>query len=165
MQITGFEEHDHATCVGNGLHAVEAACAKQGLRFTKTRRRVLEILLQGHRAMGAYDILGVLTQEGYAAQPPVVYRALDFLVSNGFAHKVQKLNAYVACTHPDNTHTPVFLICTECQTVAETTVSLKSALGTAASDVGFEITSTTVEAEGVCPACTTPRTDLKAAKS
>jgi Fur family zinc uptake transcriptional regulator len=153
METVGFQRHDHTACVGSGLRAAEETCAAKGLRLTKGRRRVLEILLQEHRAMGAYDILRILSEEGFAAQPPVVYRALDFLVLNGFVHKVQKLNAYVACAHPRDTHPPIFLICRGCNTVGETAASLKSTLGAAAKSLGFVIESTVVEAEGLCPDC------------
>ncbi|MCP4206679.1 MAG: transcriptional repressor [Shimia sp.] len=153
MQTVGFENHDHTVCVGVGMKAAEDVCAAQGLRLTKGRRRVLEILLQEHRAMGAYDILGMLSDEGFASQPPVVYRALDFLVANGFAHKIQKLNAYIACAHPGDSHTPVFLICRACETVAETAAPLQSTLGEAAEKIGFKIETTIVEAEGMCPRC------------
>ncbi len=153
MQTVGFGQHDHSACMGGGMKAAEDACTAQGLRLTKGRRRVLEILLQEHRAMGAYDILGLLSDEGFASQPPVVYRALDFLVANGFAHKIQKLNAYIACAHPGDSHTPVFLICRSCKTVAETAASLKSTLGEVADKIGFKIETTIVEAEGMCPTC------------
>ncbi len=153
MSTVGFIAHDHASCVGGGLQAAEAGCAAQGLRLTKGRRRVLEILLQEHRAMGAYDILGLLADDGFGAQPPVVYRALDFLVEHGFAHKIQKLNAYVACSHPGDDHAPVFLICRECNTVAETSASLRTPLEHAAEALDFRIETTVVEAEGLCPSC------------
>ena len=153
MHDIGFENHDHAVCMSGALDAAEAACAAQGLRLTKGRRRVLEILLQEHRAMGAYDILGLMADEGYGAQPPVVYRALDFLVGNGFAHKIEKLNAYIACMHPGDDHAPVFLICRDCGAVAETGMSMKNSLGAAAEKVGFTIETTVIEAEGLCPAC------------
>lgn len=103
--------------------------------------------------MGAYDILGLLSEEGFASQPPVVYRALEFLTGNGFVHKIQKLNAYIACTHPQDDHAPVFLICRGCETVAETGISMRASLGAAAKDVGFQIETTVVEAEGLCPTC------------
>ncbi len=153
LDSIGFEHHDHSTCMGDALESAEQTCSSKGLRLTKGRRRVLEILLQEHRAMGAYDILGLLAEEGFRAQPPVVYRALDFLVGNGFAHKIEKLNAYVACMHPGDDHSPVFLICRNCGTVAETTASLRASLGQAADQMGFVIEATVVEAEGLCPKC------------
>ena len=153
MEEIGFRRHDHAACREDAMRAAETACAARGLRLTESRRRILEILLQEHKAMGAYDILGLLTREGYGAQPPLVYRALDFLVEHGFAHKIERLNAYIACMHPGDDHAPVFLICRKCGKVAETSMPMKSGLGAAASAVGFQIESTVIEAEGLCPTC------------
>ncbi|MEP1768125.1 MAG: transcriptional repressor [Sulfitobacter sp.] len=149
-----FGRHDHATCVSDGLAAAEARCAGSGLRFTPVRRRVLEILLQQHRALGAYAILDKLREDGFGSQPPVAYRALDFLVTNGLAHKIERLNAFIACGHPNHSHTPAFMICRLCDAVAETHSSpARGALGEAARISGFRIERTVVEAEGVCPDC------------
>jgi Fur family zinc uptake transcriptional regulator len=150
----GFTEHNHGACVSDALLAAETLCAEGGQRFTPVRRKVLEILLQEHRALGAYVILDRLREEGFGSQPPVAYRALDFLVSNGLAHKIERLNAFIACSHPNHTHTPAFMICRVCDSVAETQSSpARGALGDAARATGFKIERTVVEAEGVCPAC------------
>ena len=93
----GFSRHDHSACVNDTIAAAEARCNAEGLRFTPVRRKVLEILLQEHRALGAYIILDKLREDGFGSQPPVAYRALDFLVANGFAHKIERLNAFIAC--------------------------------------------------------------------
>ncbi|MEY1557350.1 transcriptional repressor [Yoonia sp. R2331] len=150
----GFEKHDHAACVGQALKAAETRCAAEGLRLTPVRRKVLEILLQEHRALGAYTILDLLRDAGFGSQPPVAYRALDFLAENGFVHKIERLNAFVACAHPGEAHSPAFMICRLCDAVAEAqSAPAKGALGDAARAAGFQIEKTVVEAEGVCPAC------------
>ena len=150
----GFAHHDHTTCVVDGLSAAEARCSNEGLRFTPVRRKVLEILLQEHRALGAYVILDRLRDEGFGSQPPVAYRALDFLVTNGLAHKIERLNAFIACAHPHEPHAPAFMICRLCEAVAEAQSSpARGALGAAARATGFRIERTVVEAEGVCPSC------------
>lgn len=150
----GFAQHDHAACVSDTLAAAEARCASDGLRFTPVRRKVLEILLQEHRALGAYVILDKLRDDGFGSQPPVAYRALDFLVANGLAHKIERLNAFIACVHPSRSHTPAFMICRLCDAVAETqSTPARGALGDAARATGFRIERTVVEAEGVCPSC------------
>ena len=137
------------------MSAAEARCAAENIRFTPVRREVLEILLQAHRAMGAYDILDRLRESGFGSQPPVAYRALDFLVAHGFAHKIERLNAFIACAHPGAAHAPAFMICRICDAVAEArAVTPTDALGAAANAAGFRIERTVVEAEGVCPACT-----------
>ncbi|MFK7880432.1 Fur family transcriptional regulator [Roseobacter sp.] len=150
----GFTHHDHGACVSDTLSAAEARCAADGLRFTPVRRRVLEILLQDHRALGAYAILDRLREGGFGSQPPVAYRALDFLVANGLAHKIERLNAFIACVHPSHAHSPAFMICRLCDAVAEAQSSpARGALGEAARATGFRIERTVVEAEGICPAC------------
>jgi Fur family zinc uptake transcriptional regulator len=150
----GFQKHDHASCIDDALACADNHCKQKGLQFTKTRRRVLEILLQEHKAIGAYDILSHLTHEGLGSQPPIVYRALEFLVTNGFVHKIEKLNAYAACAHPGEAHSPVFMICRDCDCVVETqTEPLIDFLGTTAKTAGFHIERTVIEAEGLCPSC------------
>lgn len=149
-----FDRHNHAGCIADALREAEARCAARNLQFTRVRRRVLEILLQEHRALGAYDILAVLARDGLGSQPPVAYRALDFLVQNGLAHRIERLNAYAACARPDQDHVPAFLICRACKAVAETETGLQQGrLGVAARAAGFSIERVVVEAEGLCPAC------------
>lgn len=149
-----FDRHNHAGCIADALREAESRCAARNLLFTRVRRRVLEILLQEHRAMGAYDILAVLARDGLGSQPPVAYRALDFLVQNGLAHRIEGLNAYAACTRADHDHVPAFLICRRCKAVAETETGLEQGrLGATARDAGFTIERVVVEAEGLCPAC------------
>ena len=154
MDPIGFEHHDHTACITSGVAAVDEQCRQNGLQLTPVRRRVLEILLHQHCAIGAYDILDKLREEGLGSQPPVAYRALDFLVKNGFAHKIEKLNAFTACTCPGEDHSPAFLICRVCGSVAEALANPdKGRLARTAQDAGFTIERIVVEAEGVCPNC------------
>jgi Fur family zinc uptake transcriptional regulator len=154
MEIKGFEEHDHDACISGGIEQVAAQCAEQGLQLTPVRKRVMEILLSKHKAMGAYEVLDHLREEGLGSQPPVAYRALDFLVSNGFAHRIERLNAFIACANPGERHSPSFLICTGCSSVVEAPVFRAArALRNAASEIGFDVENITIEAEGTCPNC------------
>lgn len=154
MPHTGFASHDHDHCIADTMAAAEAHCAREKLQFTKVRRRVLELLLREHKALGAYQILERLGAEGLGSQPPVAYRALDFLGRIGFVHKIEKLNAYVACSQPGDTHAPAFMICRLCDAVAEATdCPDQGSLAQAAQTAGFTIEKTVVEAEGLCPDC------------
>ncbi len=149
-----FTAHDHAHCAGDGLARAELLAADRGLRLTPVRRRTLEILLEAHRALGAYDVLERLARDGFGNQPPVAYRALDFLVEQGLAHRVARLNAFAACMHPGRAHAPVFLICRQCSRVAEAEADpVAQAVATAAGAEGFTVERLTVEALGLCPAC------------
>lgn len=150
-----FAPHDHSFCRASAMARAEKLCAAQGLRLTDLRRRVLGVLLNDHRAMGAYDILDVLAAEGMRAQPPTVYRALEFLTDAGLAHRVHMLNAFVACDQAGDDHQPAFLVCKDCHGVSETSVEGGAdALGIGRSDaVGFRAAMAVVEIPGQCPTC------------
>ena len=147
---SGFARHDHGFCIRAAMEAAEARVAERRLRMTPVRRRVLEILLESHRAMGAYDVLDRLKAEGLGFQAPIAYRALDFLVRHGFAHRVEKLNAFVACARPDCAD-PAFLICRACSAVSESEVP--GGLARVGDAEGFAVETAVLEAEGLCPRC------------
>ena len=154
MVTLPFADHNHRSCVRDGLLAAERKCASEGLQLTPVRRRVLEILLAEHKALGAYEVLDVLAAEGLGAQPPVAYRALDFLVQNGLAHRIERLNAFTACPSIGHAHAPIFFFCRLCRVVAETDGSRADLpLRSVASETGFRIERVAVEVEGLCPDC------------
>lgn len=149
-----FAAHDHHDCAEAVLTRAVAAAEARGLRLTPVRRRTLEILLEAHRALGAYEVLDRLVADGFARQPPVVYRALDFLVEQGFVHRIQRLNAFAACMHPGTAHDAAFLICRSCNAIAEAPAAgIRAALDRAAGETGFRVERATFEALGICPAC------------
>jgi len=152
--MMAFKRHDHGRCVEDAIAATEAVCRKRRLRLTPIRRRALEILLEEHRALGAYDVLERLKAEGLGSHPPAAYRALDFLTEHGFAHKVERLNRFVACAAPEEGHRPAFLICRDCGHVAEAADgAVDRALDRAAKAGGFALEAAAIEAIGLCPAC------------
>ena len=149
-----FARHDHARCASGALARAEALLAAGGFKLTPVRRRTLQILLEEHRALGAYDVLQRLAAEGYGNQPPVAYRALDFLEEHGLAHRIRRLNGFIACMHPGERHAPAFLICAACDAVAEAPGQpVRVALDHAAAALGFVIERANVEALGLCPTC------------
>lgn len=154
MTAQAFEPHDHHHCVAEAMGHAESVIAARGLRLTPVRRRTLEILLERHGAMGAYDVLDRLAADGFGHQPPVAYRALEFLVDNGLAHRIQRLNAFTACTHPGQAHHAAFLICDRCKTVAEMPAEpLRQVLDSGAAALGFSVERVAIEALGECGAC------------
>lgn len=149
-----FADHDHHRCADEGLARAEALLSDRQVRLTPVRRRTLEILLQEHRALGAYEVLDKLAESGFGKQPPVAYRALEFLVDQGLAHRVRRLNAFTACRHTGEDHAPVFLICRSCKAVAETAAApVRQALEKAAIATGFAVERCNIEALGLCPIC------------
>lgn len=149
-----FAPHDHARCAGDVMALAEAQLAEGGQRLTPVRKRTLQILLEAHRAMGAYDVLERLAADGFGNQPPVAYRALEFLEEQGLAHRIRRLNAFTACMHPGEVHSPAFLICRACHAVAEAPGrAIGAALAQSAEAMGFTVERATVEALGLCPGC------------
>ena len=115
--------------------------------------RVLELLLATDAPAKAYDLLDQLGDEG-AAKPPTIYRALDFLLEMGLAHKIESLNAYVACGHRDHRHSAVFLICDSCHAAQELHADATiSALEAESAEVDFALRSTVLEVRGICAQC------------
>ncbi len=146
--------HDHGDCIRRVLDEAERRAAEDKVNFTPVRRHALEILLESHAAMPAYGLLKRLEEDGFGSQPPVAYRALDFLIEQGFVHRVERLNAFVACMYPHEAHTPAFLVCRNCRSVAETCVSpTPAALRQEARAAGFAIERSMMEAEGLCRDC------------
>lgn len=149
-----FEKHDHSHCADDAMARADALAREKGARMTPVRRRTLEILLEEHRALGAYDVLERLAADGFGNQPPVAYRALEFLVELGLVHRIRRLNAFAACMHPGEAHQPAFLICRDCNAVAEAPgARVRAALEAAASEAGFVVERSNVEALGLCTAC------------
>ena len=136
------------------METIEQYCREHGLLLTPVRKKVFEFLLDEPKGLGAYKILDLLRLSGFNSQPPAAYRALDFLVENGFAHKVESQNLFVACTKPGSHHSPVFMICKKCERVSETqSTSLDANISASLRFSGFEIEHAVIEAEGICSVC------------
>ena len=137
------------------LKAAEERCTGAAERLTAPRRRVLELLLEAGQAVKAYDLIAAFGQDGAPAKPPTVYRALDFLERQGFAHRIESLNAYVACRQGPEAHAAAFLICDCCGDTREVEPVGADQLMRLAEDQGYTVEVVTLEAHGRCAACTT----------
>lgn len=168
--------HNHQSCRDYALVAAERVCAARGLKLTAQRRRVLELIWQSHAPVGAYEILRRLSDtqdQGLPPRalahsparpiaPPTVYRALDFLRGQGLIHRIESLNAYVGCVHPDGAHGGQFLICGDCGAAAEFhDPRVETAILRRAEELGFAVRRKTVEIEGLCPPCQTRQEETR----
>jgi Fur family zinc uptake transcriptional regulator len=153
MQIA-FRQHDHRRCQRKLLSAARRVCEQRNLRLTSRRHQVLEILLSSHQPLGAYDILALLQRADGSARiaPPIVYRALDFLLQQGLVHRIESRNAYISCVHPGHSGGAQFLICRDCERVAEIG-HCDPGLLAQADDLGFAVDHSVVEITGVCAEC------------
>jgi Fur family zinc uptake transcriptional regulator len=144
----GLQGHDLRRALGSA----ESKCAATQERLTPPRRRVLELLLESHAPLKAYDLIAAFGASGEPAKPPTVYRALDFLERLGFAHRIESLNAYVPCRLDAEGHSAAFLICDCCGAAEEFEPDFTPQLA-AATALGYAVRSVTLEARGRCPAC------------
>ena len=152
--------HTHAAPAALAAEALDTAltraadrCAASGERLTPARRRVLELLLRQGQPAKAYDLIAAFGADGAAAKPPTVYRALDFLSRQGFVHRIESLNAYMACHLGERDHAAAFLICTCCGATEEIEPFAPERVQEAAAEAGYLIDRVTIEAHGRCPAC------------
>ena len=136
----------------DALALAEIRCGQSRERLTGPRRRVLELLLGAGGPQKAYDLIAAFGTQGEAAKPPTVYRALEFLERLGFAHRIESLNAYVACHRHETGHRAAFLICGCCGTASEFEPDLDAPIAVAA-PAGYLVQAVTLEARGLCPAC------------
>ena len=136
------------------LREVGRVCNERGLRLTPLRADVLRLVARSDRPIKAYDLLSHIRASKATTAPPTAYRTLDFLIENGFVHKLESINAFVACHHPSTQHSVPFLICDDCQlTVEMEDERTAKALGESARDLGFTATSQNLEVHGLCKHC------------
>ncbi len=136
------------------VRSVEQACAARGLRLTPLRAQVLGLVAAAGKPIKAYDLLDRLKRDSASAAPPSVYRALDFLLAQGFIHRLESINAFIGCHHPQVRHSVPFLICDGCQDAIELEdVSIPDLLDAQARALGFVPRAQTLEVHGLCAAC------------
>ena len=134
------------------LAAAESRCFAAGETLTPSRRQVLSLLLAADAPAKAYDLMAALPKGGRPAYPTTMYRTLEFLTGLGLAHRIEGLNAYVACRVGEHVHSPAILICNCCGTVEEFETDVARALSPRETR-GFVVRDVTVEARGLCRAC------------
>jgi Fur family zinc uptake transcriptional regulator len=138
------------------LDEAESFCAAQGTQLTQLRRLVLEALITAPGPVKAYDLIETLRARGHRLTPATVYRILEFFLQNGLVHRVNALNAFVACSDAclPARHTPLIVVCPDCQTTMEINdEGLYASIFNRLEDLGLEIKGGTVEVRGICRKC------------
>ena len=135
------------------ISEAERRCDAANETLTPLRRRVLELLLESEGPAKAYDLLPLIDADKQA-KPPTIYRALDFLVRMGLAHRIESLNAFIACGVGACARSTIFLICEKCGGAEEFDAGHALVdLTDAAKKDGFAIHRTMIEASGLCASC------------
>ena len=123
--------------------------------LTKNQGLVLGTLTGSVGPLSAYDIIDKLRDYGLRA-PLQVYRALDKLVERGLAHRLESLNAFVACAdaHCHRKGILAFAICEDCGKVDEFSDDVvQERLNGWAKKSGFKSSRATIELRGQCREC------------
>lgn len=132
---------------------------KAPAELTKNQALVLDALSHAEGPLSAYTILDRLRDDGFRA-PLQVYRALDTLIKAGFAHRLESLNAFVACSdahdhgHGHPHRMTAFAICDQCGQVAEFSDPLVGErLDAWVASTGFATKKAVLEFRGTCAKC------------
>lgn len=129
-------------------------CEEHGYRFTEPRRLVLDIVAQAEAPIGAYEILHRLGQYLDNPKPPTVYRAIDFWQEHGFLHKIESLNAFMACSAGHIHKGAQVMICKDCGDTEEIHMcSIPRPLEEQASSNKFQVMHWNTELHGICSKC------------
>lgn len=123
--------------------------------LTRNERTVQDALIGQETPLTAYEILARPTVQRAGIKAPLtVYRALDKLIARGLVHRIESLNAFLACEHAPHDHASGFLICAECGRTREVPLAAcERHLTGHAKDAGFDIDAVRVEMTGRCPDC------------
>ncbi|MCG6113907.1 MAG: transcriptional repressor [Mesorhizobium sp.] len=123
-------------------------------KLTRNQSLVFETLEKAGQPLSAYTILDQLRGAGLRA-PLQVYRALEKLLEAGLVHRLESINAFVACAHPHpHAHGSAFAICERCGRVDEFSDKMVEArLRDWSSEHGFRPARTTIEIRGECATC------------
>ncbi len=114
---------------------------------------VVKALRREQRPMSAYEIISALRGQMELA-PPTVYRVLEKLIEAGLVHKLESLNAFVACSHEAHGDDAAFAICDDCGSVTEFSApSINKSLLAWSRSHQFALNATVVELHGKCATC------------
>lgn len=168
-----LHDHNHEQCRAAALERAERLCREQGLRLTAQRRMVLDVMLENHAPVTAYEIMDRIGEISHRPSPISVYRALDFLVASGLVHRIESRNAFLACSSEhraagsgEKAPTLLFMLCEACGAASEAeSTDLTDLIGTLAGRSGFGVASSIIEVKGLCAACRQARLEAAASPS
>ena len=123
--------------------------------LTRNQKVVFEVLRGADGPLTAYEILGLERVKSQGLKAPLtIYRALEKLLTGGLVHRIESLNAFVACAHEPHSETTGFMICEKCGTTTELSVEFcNSLLRDEIAQKQFVRHKTSVEIIGLCKDC------------
>jgi Fur family zinc uptake transcriptional regulator len=121
---------------------------------------VLETLIKADGPLKAYDLMEILRDQGHRLTASTIYRILDFFLQGGLVHRVNTLNAFVACKgESQEHHGPLILVCPECETTMEINdPDLNEKIFSRLGVLGYTVKTGSIEMRAVCPNCSKSET-------
>ena len=120
----------------------------------RMQAEVLAVLRSQRTPMSAYEMLGQLREENPRLAPPTIYRALAALTNRGSVHRLESLNAFIACRSYGHSQASILSICDDCGGVEENvSTDLLQTLSGIAARSGFAPARHVVEIHGQCATC------------
>jgi Fur family zinc uptake transcriptional regulator len=154
-EIAIHQRNQKSNETAQAIAQAEAICRSYGARLTPIRRRVLETLHASAKPLGAYELADALAPNGRRMAPITIYRALEFLIEQGLAHRLASQNAYIASFNGSGSRgATAFLLCEECGGVDEvTSAELGETLSNLLNRQGFQPRARVMEVTGRCSHC------------
>ncbi len=124
--------------------------------LTPLRQDILAILRSNSKPLGAYDILNRLKKKRPNAEPPTVYRVLDFLITAKFIHRIEAQNTYVCCSHPsdEDSHKTLLFLCKNCDKSFEFEDKIIfDSINKFSKKYKLEVDDALIEIKGLCQDC------------
>ena len=150
--MPSFKKHDHSIFSDRHKASIKKYCHQKNLDLTSLKQKVFKIWIRGHKPLGAYEILDVLSNEGFSSSPSISYRVLDFLIRKGLVHKIHGLISFIACPYAGCAHIPAFVICRKCKNVIEMRGE-ENIPKASSSNIDLKIENGMIEILGVCSMC------------
>ena len=123
-------------------------------RGEQVQSQVLAALRRHRDPLSAYGVMGELRAANPKIAPPTIYRALSALTKSGRAHRLESLNAYIACQCHPHQHASILSICDDCGTVEESVApNLLRELSGIIGKSGFAPRRHVIEVHGLCGSC------------
>ena len=114
---------------------------------------VAAALRKAGKPLTAYEVLDRLRNAGISG-PPTIYRALDRLIADGRAHRLESLNAFVLCSHARHNAATAFAICDGCGSVSEFySANLSKEISLWGRKARFKVAAANLEIHGRCMDC------------
>lgn len=126
------------------------------IKITPLRKEILNIVLSSKIPLSAYEILHKLRKKRPKAEPPTVYRVLDYLTSHQLIHRIDSSNKYMGCSQVENPteHQGILFSCKKCLNSFEfTDAALLLYIKNFCKKNHLLMDSSLIEVKGACKKC------------